>query len=199
MSALTTPLPTAREEAAVELTAEEEAQLDQDPLQRLYDSNKIEAPAQLSTLLGVFTKLVLVQGREDLNEFAQEFFEHCKLARAADPKIDYDKFISTQLKILEKKYAPSVYDLESEFAPPAGLQQMLTAFSKEVIRYQPGTDGALLGFALEYFNAAVDDGSPEEFLRKQCKLAEEKQRAVDLEKKRTQLAKAKQKKKLAMS
>jgi hypothetical protein len=231
------PLASARDDGApAELSAEEEARLDADPLQRLYDSHRIEAPATLATILGVFTKLVMIQEREDINEYAQEYFEHMKLARAADPKIDFDKFISTQLKvrqeqaiarcmrrcngaeptltpsllrcccpwfrsqILEKKYAPSSYDLTSEFSPPATLAPILTAFSAEVIRYQPAGESNLFGFALEYFTAIVDDGTADTFLRKQAKLADEKQKALDLEKKRTQITKEKaSKKKLSMN
>lgn len=197
-SPLSTPLATERGD--VELSAEEEARLDADPLQRLYDMNKIEAPAMLATVLGCFTKLVMLQDRgDDIAEYAQEFFERLKLARAADPKIDFDRFLSTQLKIMEKQIENSTYDLSADFNPPESLAPLLTAFSAEVIRYQPSGENHLFSFALEYFTCLSEDGSPNEFLRKQARLAEEKQKAYDLENKRTQMAKEKQKKKVAMN
>lgn len=94
-------------------------------------------------------------------------------------------------QILSKNAGPSQYDLDSEFSPPAALVSTLTSFSREVIRYQPLGDANLFGFALEYFTALVDDGSAESFLRKQAKVASEKQKVIDMEKKRAAIAKQK--------
>jgi len=174
-----------------ELTAEDEARLDLDPRERLYDMHKIEAPLVLGPILGAFTKLIMLQERSDVADYAVEYFEHLKLARAADPRIDFDRFLSTQLKIMQKQAEPHTYDFRSEFAPPDSLAPALVAFSKEVIRYQPGD---VLAFALEYFTAIAETGSAELFINKQGKMADEKQRAVDVEKKRSQITKEKKKK-----
>jgi len=211
-------------DALAPLSAEEEAALDADPLQRLYDMNALTAPTALAPTLGALTKLLLLQGlggggsasgsasaaaaaEEDEEEessgtadgtadYAVEFFEQLKLARAADPRIDYESFLAAQAKILQRKLEAAkkvTYDFEKEFDPPEQLTKMLVAFSREVIRFQPAGDAGLLGFALEYFTCvgAAEDGSAEPFLRRQAALADEKQRLWDVEKKRSQRAKEK--------
>ena len=174
-----------------ELSAEDEARLDADPRERLFDMNKIEAPSVLGPLLGAFTKLLMLQERSDVADYAVEYFEHMKLARAADPRIDFDRFLSTQLKLMQKQAEPHTYDYRKEFEPPDSLATILVAFSKEVIRYQPVD---VIAFALEYFSAIAETGSAELFLIKQGKMADEKQRTVDAEKKRAQITKEKKKK-----
>ena len=91
----------------VELSAEDEARLDADPLHRIYDMNKIEAPSILASILGAFTKMVMLQEREDIADYAVEYFERLKVARAADPKIDFDRFMTTQLKERQKELTKS--------------------------------------------------------------------------------------------
>lgn len=171
-----------------ELTPEAEALLDLDPREKLYSMNKTEAPPTLSSTLGALTKLIIIQEREDVADYAVEYFETLKLARSADPRIDYDRFLSAQLKQMQKKAEPISYDYNKEFNPPPNLAPILTAFSKEVIRFQPSD---LLGFALEYFSCIAAEGTPELFLNKQRKSMEEKQRIWDSEKKRTEIKKEK--------
>jgi hypothetical protein len=174
------------------LSAEEEAALDANPRERLYEMNALTAPSQLASTLGALTKLLLLQDRADENvaDYAVEFFEQLKLARAADPRIDFDRFLAAQLKIMQKKSEAShSYDFEKPFAPPESLTHMLVAFSKEVIRFQPAD---LFGFALAYFTAlSAGEDALDKFLAGQAKIAEEKQRVWDAEKKRAKKKKEK--------
>lgn len=169
-----------------ELTAEQEAALDADPRHRLYDMNKIEAPSMLGPTLGAFTKLVLLTGREDLPDFAVEYFEQLKLARAADPRMDGERFLAAQLKVLQKKSEPHTYDLESAFDAPEALSVLLLNFSREVIRFQPAD---LFGFALDYFTTMSEQGDVDMFLDKQRRLADDKQKLWEADKQRTHMAK----------
>ncbi len=82
--------------------------------------------------------------------------------------------------MFQKKLDPLEYDFEVDFSPPPALAPLLLAFSREVIRFAPVE---IFGFALEYFSSQVAEGSPDRFLKKQTKFAEEKQKIQETEKK----------------
>lgn len=183
------------ESSAQPLTAEQEAALDANPLERIYPNNKIEAPAPLAPMIGVLVKLMIIQEREDLADYAVEYLEHLKVARESDPHLDWDSFLSTQLKLLESKLSNHAsYDLSQPFSPPPAFATMLQAFAKEVIRFQP-SDRELIDFSLEYWReVSEENNSAENFRWKQTKKAEEKEKQMELEKKRALILKQKREK-----
>lgn len=181
-------------------TADSEAQLrqdaiaDADPLQRVYDTP--QTIPHLSTAIGILAKLIILQQREDIADYALEFFEQLVAAREKDTKNDMDTFLWKQAKDLQRALTSVPYVYSSTFVPPAGFQDTLKAFAKECVRYQPKN---FLEFGQQYFKALNDDDL-NAFLLSQAKAAEQKQKEAEFEKKRAAaLAKKKEKLKAAQA
>lgn len=176
------------------LSSETEVQLradavaDADPLQKVYETPQ-NIP-HLSTAIGILAKLMILQQREDVADYAVEFFEQLIAAREKDSKSDMDTFLWKQCKELQRSLSSVPYVYSATFTPPNGFADVLKEFAKECVRYQPKS---FLEFGQEYFKA-LSDNDLKSFLLSQAKTAEQKQKEAEFEKKRAAaLAKKKEK------